>query len=100
MARISPHGLQSTTDALVRDVSTHGMGVYVKGPYQKGDFLLVKISLKTDEGEKINASLTGRVAWAAPIEEGQYAVGIEFNDLEAKHPALYAYIQRLEKLQD
>ena len=101
MARISPHGLQNTVDALVRDISTDGMGVYVKGPYQKGDVLLVKVSIKTDEGEVINASLHGLVAWATPLPEtNQYAVGMEFHNMEKKNPALYAYIKRLEGLQD
>lgn len=101
MARITPHGLQNTIDALVRDMSAEGMGVYVKGPYQKGDLLLVKISMKTEEGEVINASLFGRVAWASLLEEpNQYAVGLEFHDLEKKNPALYAYIKRLEKFQN
>jgi hypothetical protein len=101
VARITPHGLQKTTDALIRDVSRDGMGVYVKGPYQKGDVLLVKISVKTEEGEAINESLYGRVAWATRLEtEGQYAIGLEFHDMENKNPALYAYIQRLEKLQN
>ncbi|MDC4226923.1 MAG: PilZ domain-containing protein [Candidatus Manganitrophus sp.] len=68
VARITPHGLQNTVDALVHDVSREGMGVYVKGPYQKGDILLVKISVKTEEGEAINESLYGRVAWATRLE--------------------------------
>lgn len=101
MARISPHGLQNTVDALVRDISTDGMGVYVKGPYQKGDVLLVKISVKTEEGDVVNASLHCLVAWARPVpESNQYAVGLEFHDLEKKNPALHAYIKRLEGLQN
>lgn len=101
IARITPHGLQNTVDASVRDLSVDGMGVCIKGPYQKGDMLLVKISLKTDEGGVISESLLGRVAWAAPLEtKGQYAVGLEFHDMENKNPALYAYIKRLEKLQN
>lgn len=101
VARITPHGLQKTVDAMIRDVSIHGMGVYVKGPYQKGDLLLVKISVKTEEGEAINESLYGRVVWATALEAaGQYAIGLEFHDMEKKNPALYAYIKRLEKLQN
>lgn len=101
VARITPHGLQNTVDALVRDISLDGMGVYLKGPYQKGDLLLVKISMKTEEGEVINESLYGRVAWASALEErGQYAVGLEFHNMEKKNPALYAYVKRLEKLQN
>lgn len=101
VARITPHGLQNTVDALVRDVSRKGMGVYVKGPYQKGDILLVKISVKTEEGEAINASLHGRVVWATRLEiEGQYAIGVEFHDMERKNPALYEYIKRLEQCQN
>jgi c-di-GMP-binding flagellar brake protein YcgR len=101
IARITPHGLQNTVDALVRDISADGMGVYVKGSYQKGDALLVKILIRTDEGEVINESLFGRVAWAAALgSEGQYALGLEFQNIETKNPALYAYIRRMEKLQN
>ena len=63
--------------------------------------LLVKISVKTEEGEAINESLFGRVVWATRLEtEGQYAVGLEFHDMEKKNPPLYEYIKRLEKLQN
>lgn len=85
VARITPHGLQNTVDAQVRDISTEGMGVYIKGPYQKGDLLLVKLLIKTEEGGVLNESLYGRVAWASALEEmGQYAVGLEFHNMEKK----------------
>ncbi len=98
MARLTPHGLQSTAEAYVRDISTGGIGVYVKGRYQVGDILLVKVSFKTAEGEMIKESLTGRVAWTQPLEEGQLALGIEIANMERKHPKLYAYLKQQEEI--
>jgi hypothetical protein len=97
MARITPHELQTTAEAFVRDVSTEGIGVYVKGRYQKGDLLLVKVSFVTNEGETIKESLRGTAAWVKPLEEGQCAIGIELPGMKGKHPKLYAYIKQLEK---
>ena len=97
MARITPHGLQTTAEAFVRDVSVDGIGVYVKGRFQKGDLLLVKVSFVTNEGETIKESLRGEVAWIKPLEEGQSAVGIQLPGMKGKHPKLYAYIRELEK---
>ncbi len=101
MARISPHGIQKPVNALVRDISTEGMGVYAEGPYQKGDVLLVEISIKTDRGEIISEALLGMVAWTTPLQEtNRYAVGLEFHNMEKKNPVLYAYIKHLEGLQN
>jgi hypothetical protein len=97
MARITPHGLQTSAEAFVRDVSREGIGVYVKGRYQKGDLLLVKVSFMINQGETIRESLMGRVAWVKPLEEGHQAVGIFLSDMEQKHPKLYTYIQQLEE---
>lgn len=96
MARITPHGLQTSAEAFVRDISAGGIGVYVKGRYQAGDLLLVKVSLKTADGEAIREALTGRVAWTQSLEEGQFAVGIEIADMEREHPKLHAYIKQQE----
>ena len=97
IARITPHGLQSTSDAYVRDISTGGIGIYVKGRYQVGDILLVKVSIKADDGGIIKESLTGRVAWVRPLEEGHCAVGIEVAHMEQKHPKLHAYVKQQEE---
>jgi Tfp pilus assembly protein PilZ len=97
IARITPQGLQTATEALVRDISAGGIGVYAKGRYQKGDLLLIKLSFTTDQGQTISESLAGRIAWLKPLDgENQSAVGIQIQDMERKHPTLYAYIQRLE----
>jgi hypothetical protein len=96
MARITPHGPQTSADAFVRDVSIEGIGVYVKGRYQQGDLLLVKVSFMVSQGETIKESLMGRVSWVKPLEEGYLAVGIQLPDMEQKNPKLYAYIRQLE----
>lgn len=98
MARITPHELQAGAEALVRDISTGGIGVYVKGRYQQGDMLLVKISFDAGDGKIIKESLTGRVAWVKPLEEGHLAVGIEIPNMERRYPGLFAYIKQQEAM--
>lgn len=98
MASISPEGVRTATEALVRDMSAGGIGVHVKGRYLKGELLLIKVSFVTDDGETIKESLTGRVAWVRPLPaKSQSAVGVQLPDMAREHPKLYAYIQHLEE---
>lgn len=97
MASITPQGLQTAAEALVRDMSAGGIGVHVKGRYLQGELLVINVSFVTDEGETIQEALTGRVAWVKPLEgKNQSAVGIQLPNMEHEHPKLHAYIQRLE----
>lgn len=100
MAHVTPHGLQKTTEAMVRDLSTEGMGCYVDHVCQKGDMMLTKIRLDLpgpDSGV-LQASLMGRITWVKPMnEEKKYAIGVEFRDMENQHPELYAHIKNLKE---
>ncbi len=96
VAHITPHGLESSTKVMVRDLSTSGMGCISEHPYQKGDVLRVKIKLTTENKEAIVETLTARIAWVSEINVQKYALGIEFHDVELKNPNLYAYVMNLE----
>jgi len=90
-------GYQQWNDALVRSISTNGMGIYTEKRVQKGDRLLIAISLVTDEKESLHETILGEVTWAGTGEERKrYTAGIYFGDIEQKHPKLYAYLKRLE----
>jgi len=96
LVRLTPRGAQTTSDALVREVCTHGMGIYTQDHYEKGDFLIAEVSFVTEKGE-INESVLTEVVWVNPIEESdQYAVGLHFDGLEKDKPQLYAYLKYLE----
>jgi hypothetical protein len=90
-------GSNQTDEAVVRTISTHGIGMYTKTSLKKGDLLLVHLSLLTDENRTVEESITGEVTWAAPEGgKGRYSVGIYFGQLDKKYPDLFAYIKRLE----
>lgn len=91
-------GTQKTSEAFVRDICTHGIGLYTDEAYEKGDVLLIDISFQNDKKEQIKESIMGNVVWAERLPEGgKYAVGIRFNSMEREKPRLYAHIRRLEQ---
>ncbi len=100
IAHVTPHGLDQTIDVMIRDLSTSGMGCYVNHACQKGDMMLTKIKLDLpgeDEGV-LSASLMGQVVWVKALhDEKKYAIGLEFRDMEKRHPSLYAHLKMLEK---
>lgn len=100
VANITPSGVQATTEVLVHNLSTEGMGCSGNRLYSKGDVLIIKIKLETSIKEIIEEKITGRVVWtekrrAKPDHEKKYAFGIKFRELETLNPRLYATIQEL-----
>ncbi len=96
--RFSKQGTDQKDDAVVRTISTHGMGMYTEASLRKGDSLLIDLSLSTDENQLVEESILGEVTWAAPEGgKGRYSVGVYFGQMERNHPGLYAYIKRLEE---
>lgn len=101
IAHITPHGLQKGSEVMVRDLSTEGMGCYVNHACQKGDMMLVKVRLDLpgEDSGVIQATLMAQIMWVKLMsEEKKYAVGLEFRDMESRHPKLYAHLQDLESL--
>jgi len=98
IAHITPHGLQQSAEVQVRDISTHGLGGYVSQAYQKGDILLIKLSLPVSKTEAIQESLMGQISWITqvPEEEQQYAFGVAFCEIKKQKPLLYAYLKQIE----
>lgn len=98
IARINRQGLESASEALVRDICTHGIGIYTKESYKKGDLILVHIALTTDKNETLDESIMGEVAWVSTMPgEYSYAVGIRFSNMIPEKPRLYNYIKHLEQ---
>lgn len=97
IARLTRRGLQSMSEVLVRDICTHGIGIYTQEAYEKGDLVLIHLVLATDHHETIAESIMGEVVWVAPLSDGtHYAVGIRFDRMEEEKPNLYAHIKHLE----
>lgn len=90
-------GYQQWNEALVRSISTHGMGIYTEKRMQKGDRIIIALSLLTDERDSLHESILGEVTWAGIGEEKKrYSAGVFFEEIEEKHPKLYGYLKRLE----
>ena len=91
-------GTDQSDEAIIRTISTHGVGMYTKASLEKGDRLLIHLSLLTDQNQPVKESILGEVTWAAPEgKKGRYSVGIYFNQMEKEHPKLYSYVKRLEE---
>lgn len=96
--RFSKEGTDQKDEAVVRTISTHGMGMYTEVSLKKGDSLRIDLSLSTDENQPIEETILGEVTWAAPEGgKGRYSVGIYIGQMEKNYPGLYAYIKRLEE---
>jgi Tfp pilus assembly protein PilZ len=96
--RITRKQTQKTSVAFVRDICTHGIGVYTNEAYEKGDILVVDISLQDDKKEQINGSIVGEVVWIERLqEEDKYAVGIRFKESNKEKSGVYEQIRRLEQ---
>lgn len=101
IARLTAQGLEAASSVLVRDISTHGVGIYSEEAYQKGDLVVIRLALPTEPHETITDSIAGEVAWIAPLPDGtHYAVGIRFDNMKVERPRLYAHIKHLEKMSE
>ena len=95
--RITPPGIEKWSGALIRSISTHGMGLYTDNRVRKGDLLVIELSLVTDENEALHELILGEVVWAATGEaKKRYTAGVYFGDIQEKHEKLHAYLKRLE----
>ncbi len=89
---------QKKEEGVIRSLSTHGIGMYTKASLKKGDRLLIHLSLLTDQNHPVTESLSGEVTWAAAEgDKGRYSVGVCVDRMEKDHPALFAYVKRLEE---
>ncbi|MBI3804693.1 MAG: PilZ domain-containing protein [Nitrospirae bacterium] len=98
IARLTPQGLDSKRLVSIRDISTHGVGIYnCEEEYQKGEIVVIELHL-TDADEALSDSISGEVVWVTPIHDGtRRSVGIRFDHMEQEKPKLYAFIKRLEE---
>lgn len=67
LAHLTPRGSQKACEALVRDICTHGMGIYGRESYEKGDFIVVDISVVTIKGD-IEESVLAEVVWSIVLK--------------------------------
>ncbi len=58
IARLTRHGVEEARSVLIRDISTHGVGIYSEEAYQKGDLVLVAFSFSAGP-ETVAESIAG-----------------------------------------
>jgi Tfp pilus assembly protein PilZ len=99
IARLTQQGMEAARSVLVRDISTHGVGIYTEEAYRQGDLVVIHLAFTRDPSETVTESVAGEVVWVTPLPDGtHYAVGIRFENMEVERPRLYAYVQRLEQM--
>lgn len=96
--RITRKGTLGAGEVMLQDICTHGIGVYSQERFEKGDLLIVGISLPDEEGKQVAELAEGEVVWTEPMQQGSlYALGIRFDRLGKANPRLYKRIQELER---
>ena len=96
--RITPKGAERSSEVLVRDICTHGIGVFTKEPYEKGDRLRIDLSLQDDHKKAIHESVEGEVVWVEDLKnQNQRALGIRFERIDQEKPHLYQQIKQMEQ---
>lgn len=90
-------GKDPTSDILVRDICTHGIGILCPEKFQKGEFVRVEIIFRTDPEKTVTESVVGEVDRISPLQNGiTYAIHICFDRIGREHPRLLEYIQHYE----
>lgn len=97
IARLTRQGIEVSHSVLVRDISTHGVGIYSEELYEKGELVLIDFALSAGD-ETVTESVAGEVAWVEPLpDRAHYAIGVRLDALQIEKPKLYQFIKRLEE---
>ena len=97
IARLTRRGVEAARPVVIRDISTHGVGIYSDEAYLENELVLIHFSLSAAEGT-LTDSMAGEVAWISPLPDGiHYTVGIRFDQMEIEKPKLYVHIKQLEE---
>lgn len=92
-------GIHPTSDILVQDICTHGIGILCPEKFQKGEFVRVEVIFGTDQGKTTTESIVGEVAWTSPLQNGiTYAIHIRFDRIGRENPRLLEYIKHHEEM--
>lgn len=99
IVRLSIEGRQTEVKSLVRDISTHGIGICSgREVYRRGDIVCVRLAL-SHAYETLSESITGEVVWVTVLpRRGDYEVGIRFEQMEEEKPRLFHHIRLLEEM--
>lgn len=99
VARLIIEGQQTEFKSLVRDISTHGIGICSGSEaYRRGDIVCVRLALPQGY-ETLAESITGEVVWVARLpRRGDYGIGIRFEQMEREKPRLFQHIRLLEEM--
>ncbi|MDC4228281.1 MAG: PilZ domain-containing protein (plasmid) [Candidatus Manganitrophus sp.] len=98
IVRLAIQGEQTEVRALVRNISTHGIGICSgREIYRQGDIVCVRLALPHGY-ETLTESISGEVVWVTSLpRRGDYGVGIRFEQMEKEKPRLFHHISSLKR---
>lgn len=97
ISRLIRLGVQPTTDILVQDICSHGIGIHCPEIFQKGEFVRIELVFGAGQHKVITESIVGEVVWTSPLQNGiVYATHIRFSGLGKENPRLLEYIKHLD----
>lgn len=77
--QLKPQVIQGWKKASLQNISGGGVGIRLREPVYKGEFILVKFFIPFDRGEIVT---TGEVVWFQTDSPNEYAAGVEFKNLD------------------
>ena len=96
-ARFTHQTTFQSGEAEVRNISTHGIGMFTKESVQKGDLLLIELSISSEQNERIHEAVLGEIVWVKPEDNQGSSVGIYLAQMQKVHPRLYSHLRFLEE---
>jgi|GEM_PF-2553451 len=92
-------GTHSTSNILVQDICSHGMGIHCAEKFQIGEFVRTEFIFAVDRGEAITESVVGEIVWTSPLENGTaHSTRIRFHPVGKENPRLLSYIKQFEEM--
>ena len=86
-----------SAEAEARNISTHGIGLFTAVRVQKGDLLLIEVSLADAQNTRLHEAVLGEVVWVRPEGDRGYSAGVFCARMQKDHPRLYSHLRYLEE---
>ncbi|MBI3803123.1 MAG: PilZ domain-containing protein [Nitrospirae bacterium] len=99
IARLTLQERSEEIRALIRDISTHGIGIcYRRKLFRRGDLVSVRLSLLNGY-HTLTELIEGEIVWVGPLQRrGDFGIGIRFDEMKRNHPILYRYVETLTEM--
>lgn len=98
ISSFSRRGTAPTTEILLQDICSHGVGIHSPAKFNPGEFVRLEF-IFTAKGEKtVTESIVGEVVWTNPFQNGAtHSTRIRFSQIGMENPRLLAYIKHFEE---